>query len=265
MTRLPPHWHHGPRGQRELRIALVLTATMMVVEFIAGYVSGSLSLMADAVHMLTDACALGLSLFAAWIATRPATPKKTYGYYRTEILAALANGVALWLMVVWIYVRALKRLTQSAEIETALMLVVAILGLAVNLLIARILSRASPGSLNVQGARLNVLSDALGSLGVIIAGGLVRWYGWTVADPIASMVIGVLIAANSWKLVGQSVNILLEGVPGHLRIPEVTEAMQAIGGIREVHDVHLWTITTGMDAMSGHVVVEDHGEGHATC
>ena len=250
------HQRPGTGGQRELRVALLFTAAMMVVEFIAGWLSGSLSLMADAGHMLTDSSALALSLFAAWFSTRPATPEKTYGYYRTEILAALANGVALWLIVIWIYVGAFRRLLQPVEVETGLMLVVATMGLVVNLLIGRVLSRASAKSLNVRGAWLNVMSDALGSLGVIIAGCLIRWYGWTVADPIASVIIGVLIAVNSWKLVKQSVNILLEGTPGHLRIPEVTQAIQALPGVFDVHDIHLWTITTGMDAMSGHVVVE---------
>ena len=254
------HQRQDPGGQSELRVALLLTAAMMVIEFAAGWLSGSLALMADAGHMLTDTAALGLSLFAAWFAAKPATPEKSYGYYRTEILAALANGVALWLIVIWIYVQAFRRLLHPGEIQTGLMLVGAVLGLAVNLFIGRILSRASTTSLNVKSAWLNVMSDALGSLGVIIAGCLIRFYGWAVADPIASMVIGVLIASNSWTLVRQSVNILLEGTPGHLRIPEVAKAMRAISGVSDVHDVHLWTITTGMDAMSGHVVVEDVGQ-----
>lgn len=251
------HRREGIGGQRELTAALLLTAAMMCIEFIAGWLSGSLSLMADAGHMLADASALGLSLFAAWFSARPATARKTYGYYRLEILAALANGVALWLIVIWIYVRALQRLVSPADIQTGLMLWVALLGLLANLLSGRILAGASAQSLNVQGARLNVLGDAWGSLGVVVAGCLIRWRGWTVADPIASMVIGVLIAINSWGLVKQSVDILLEGTPRHLRIPDVMEAMRAVPGVRDVHDIHLWTITTGMDAMSGHVVVAD--------
>ena len=253
------HRHERPpsRGQGELRVALLLTAAMMLIEFIAGWLSGSLALLADAGHMLTDASTLALSLFAAWIATRPATLEKTYGYYRTEILAALGNGIALWLLVAWIYARAFQRLHHPSGVLSGPMVAVAVLGLLVNLLCGRILMEARAKSLNVQGAWLNVMSDALGSLGVIIAGLLIRWRGWMVADPIASMLIGILIAVNSWNLVKQSVNILLEGKPQHLHLPEIVQAIRTVPGVREVHDVHLWTITTGMDAMSGHVVVED--------
>ena len=253
------HSHQRPStgGRRELRAAFFLTVAMMLIEFIAGWRSGSLALLADAGHMLADAAALALSLFAAWFATRPATPEKTYGYYRTEILAALANGLALLLIVIWIFVRALHRLQHPLPIPGGLMITVAVIGLAVNLFCGWLLQAQRSTNLNVQGAWLNVMSDALGSVGVIIAGLMIRRSGWTSADPLASMLIGVLITVNAWNLVTQSVNILLEGTPGHLRIPEVVNAMRAIPGICEVHDVHLWTITTGLDAMSGHVIVDD--------
>lgn len=251
------HQRQASEGQRGLFIALGLTLAMMVIEFIAGCVSGSLALLADAGHMLTDASALGLSVFAVCVSARPATAKKTYGYYRTEILAALANGLLLWLIVVWIYAQAIQRLREPQVVPSGLMIAVACAGLAINLLCGWILRKERAGSLNVQGAWLNVMSDALGSLGVIVAGLVIRWRGWAIADPIASMVIGILIAVNSWNLVTQSVNILLEGTPRHLRIPDVVQAMRAVPGVHEVHDVHLWTITTGMEAMSGHVIVED--------
>ena len=251
------HQRKEPGGQRELRLALVLTAAMMVIELMAGWLTGSLALIADAGHMLTDTSALALSLFAAWFSTRPATPEKTYGYYRTEILAALANGMALWMVVVWIYVRAFQRLLYPVEIQSGPMLIVAVLGLIANLLSARILSRAKAASLNVRGAWLNVISDALGSIGVIIAGLLIWRWGWKIADTVASFVIGVLIWINAWQLVTQSVNILLEGVPGHLRIPEVVQLIRQIPGVQDVHDVHVWTITTGMESMSGHVIIDD--------
>jgi cobalt-zinc-cadmium efflux system protein len=256
------HGHQRPAsgGQRELRIALLLTVAMMAIELIAGWLSGSLALLADAGHMLTDAAALALSLFAAWFSTRPATVEKTYGYYRTEILAALANGIALWLIVIWIYARAFHRLQHPQTVSSGPMIAIAIVGLFVNLVSGGLLRKGRSSSLNIQGAWLNVMSDALGSLGVIVAGLLIRWYGWMAADPIASMAIGVLIALNSWNLVKQAVNILLEGTPRHLRISEVVQAMQSVSGVREVHDVHLWTITTGMDAMSGHVIVEEMGQ-----
>ncbi len=251
--------HQGarPGGRRELGAALLLTLAMMVVELVAGWLSGSLALMADAGHMLTDAAALALSLFAAWFATRPADAKKTYGYHRTEILAALGNGLILWLIVIWIYARAFHRLRHPIQVPGGPMIAVAGLGLAVNLFCGWILRRKRATSLNVEGAWLNVMSDALGSVGVIVAGGLIRWRGWTSADSIASMAIGMLIGLNSWSLVRRSVNILLEATPWYLQIPDVVRAMQAIPGVRAVHDVHLWTITVGMDAMSGHVVVED--------
>ena len=259
---------HRPAAQlnwRGLLLALGLTLVVMVVEFVVGWISGSLALLADAGHMLTDAAALGLSLFAAWIAQRPATLQKTYGYYRTEILAALANGIALWLLVAWIYVRAFQRLQDPILVPSGPMIAVALLGLGVNLLSGWLLAHEQEQnvSLNLQGAWLNVMSDALGSVGVIVAGVLVRAFGWTTADPIASMVIGVLIAVSSWNLVRQSVNILLEGTPRHLRIPDVVEAMRSVAGVREVHDVHLWSITTGLESMSGHVVVDDVGRGAA--
>lgn len=240
-----------------MRIALGLTAAMMVIEFIAGWRSGSLALLADAGHMLADASALALSLFAAWFAAKPATPEKTYGYYRTEILAALANGLTLWLIVIWIYVRAIYRLQHPVSIPSGLMMIVAGIGLVVNVFCGSLLKTERAASLNVHGAWLNVMSDALGSVGVILAGLMIRWFGWAIADSLASMVIGLLITLNAWNLVTQSVNILLEGTPRHLRIPEVIEAMRAIPGVHEVHDVHLWTITTGLDAMSGHVIVEE--------
>ena len=251
------HGQAARGGQRELTVALCLTLVMMVIEMIVGWTSGSLALVADAGHMLADASMLTLSLFAARYATRPANLEKTYGYYRMEILAALANGLALCIIVIWIYIKAIGRLHHPSGIATAPMISIALLGLAVNLLSGWILMNKRSGSLNVQGAWLNVMSDALGSLGVVIAGLAIHWHGWIAADPIASMVIGILIAANSWKLVKQSVNILLEATPGHLQIPEVVQAMQAVPGVSDVHDVHLWTITTGMDAVSGHVIVDD--------
>ena len=244
-------------------LALLITASFMVVELVAGLISGSIALLADAGHMLTDVSALSLALFAAWIATKPATPEKTYGYYRTEILAALINGVALWLLVAWISVRAIDRLQHPPTIQTGPMLVAAVLGLLANLTSSIILSRARARNLNISGARLHVLGDALGSCGVITAGVLVRVKGWTIADPLASLFIGLLIAVSSWVLVKQAVNVLLEATPAHLNMAHVIQAMREVDGVQEVHDLHLWTITTGLEAMSGHIVVERLAEGPA--
>lgn len=258
-----PHCREGPCGGRELLIALGLTAGVMVVEVLAGVMSGSIALLADAGHMLTDVSALSLALFAAWIATKPATLEKTYGYYRTEILAALVNGVALWLLVAWVGVRAIHRLQSPPDVDTAPMLAAAALGLAANLASSMILSKAKQPTLNVQGARLHVLSDALGSCGVIVAGLLIRFKGWRLADPVASLFIGLLIAVSSWVLVKRSVNVLLEATPSHLDLGAITQAMRQVAGVKDVHDVHLWTITTGMEAMSGHIMVDRGADGGA--
>lgn len=250
------HQRPGRSGMRELALALAITVSMMIVELIAGLISGSLALLADAGHMVTDAVALALSLFAAWMATRPATAEKTYGYYRTEILAALVNGVALCLLVIWIGVRAAHRFQHPPDILTGPMLMAASLGLLANLASGRILFRVRQQSLNVQSAWVHVLSDALGSCSVLAAGVLIRVKGWTLADPVVSLFIAGLIAINAWLLVTRAVNVLLEGAPRHLSTPQLIEAMRHIDGVREVHDVHLWTITTGLEAMSGHVVVD---------
>ncbi|HBH97666.1 MAG TPA: cation transporter [Candidatus Omnitrophica bacterium] len=251
-----PHQREGQSGFRELALAMTITIGMMVVEIIAGLISGSLALLADAGHMVTDAAALALSLFAAWMATRPATPDKTYGYYRTEILAAFVNGIALCLLVVWIGARAAHRLHHPPDILTGPMLAAASLGLLANVVSGRILFHARQRSLNVQSAWVHVLSDALGSCSVIAAGLLVRFKGWRLADPAASLFIAVLIALNAWLLVKRAVHILLEGAPSHLDTLQLVEAMRAVDGVLEVHDVHLWTITTGLEAMSGHLVVD---------
>lgn len=257
------HRREGASGQKELAQALLITLSVMVVELVAGLMSHSLALLADAGHMLTDAFALSLGLFAAWMASRPATPEKTFGYYRTEILAALINGVALWLIVIWIYVRAWARLSNPEQIFTGPMLVAACVGLIANISSGLVLSRAQSTSLNVRGAWLHVVGDALGSCGVITAGLLIRFKGWVLADPMVSMFIGLLIALSSWVLIRRAVNILLEGAPAHLNLTRITERMRHVPGVHEVHDVHLWTITTGLEAMSGHIIVESLAQGPA--
>ena len=235
--------------------ALLLTVAVMVVEVVAGVISGSLALMADAGHMLTDSLALALSLFAAWVASRPATMAKTYGYYRTEILAALVNGIMLWLLVIWVAARALHRLQEPSPVHSGPMLAAATLGLAANLLSASLLARGASANLNLRAALLHVLSDALGSCGVIVAALLIRWRGWVWADPAVSLLIAFLIGLNSWMLVQQSVHVLLEGTPAHLKVEHLTQAVCAVPGVLEVHDLHVWSLTTGLDAMSGHVTV----------
>jgi cobalt-zinc-cadmium efflux system protein len=235
----------------------VLTSAFLVVEVAAGFWTGSLALLADAGHMLTDVAGLALALFAAWIASRPPTPAKSYGYYRVEILAALANSVLLFGVAALIVYEAYRRLLAPPDVKGAPMLVVAAAGLVVNLIGMWLLHRGAGESLNVRGAYLEVVSDALGSLGVLVAGALIIATGWRLADPLIGAAIGVFIMPRTWTLLRQSVDILLEATPAHIDLVEVERAMRAVAGVRQVHDLHVWTLTSGKHAMSGHVVVDD--------
>ncbi len=245
------------RSRPVLVLTLALTAATMFVEFAAGLLTGSLALLADAGHMLTDATALGLALIATWLAARPPTPAKTYGYYRAEILAALANALLLFGVAGSILVEAWHRFRAPAPVLAAPMAAVAALGLAVNLLAAWLLQRDARESLTVRAAYLEVLSDALSSLAALAAAGIVVATGWTGADPLASAVIVLLILPRTWQLLRQAVNVLLEGTPAHLSLTEIEEAMTRVAGVRRVHDLHVWTLTSGREAMSAHVVVDD--------
>lgn len=257
---------HGSAGQagsatgrhaRRLAWTLALTGAFLVVEVAAGFWTGSLALLADAGHMLTDVAGLALALFAAWIASRPPTPAKSYGYYRVEILAALANGVLLLGVAALILYEAYRRLLAPPDVQGPPMLVVGAAGLAVNLVGMWLLHRGAGESLNVRGAYLEVVSDALGSIGVLVAGALVITTGWRLADPLIGAAIGAFIVPRTWSLLRQSVDILLEATPAHIDLIEVARAMRAVAGVREVHDLHVWTLTSGKHAMSGHVVVDD--------
>jgi len=247
----------GAASWRRLALTLGLTGIVLVVELVAGVWTGSLALLADAAHMLTDAGGLALALFAIWIAHRPPTPAKTYGYYRAEILAALVNALVLLVVAGGILAEAWQRLRAPAEVLAAPMAVVAALALGVNLLSAALLHGAAGHSLNVRAAYLEVLSDALSSLATLVAAGVVLATGWTGADPIASAMIAVLIVPRTWALLRQAVNVLLEGTPPHLELGEIEAAMCAVPGVRRVHDLHVWTLTSGREAMSAHVVVDD--------
>ena len=245
------------RSRPVLLVTLALTGTTMVVEFVAGLWTGSLALLADAGHMLTDATALGLALIATWLAARPPTPEKTYGYYRAEILAALANALLLFAVAGSIVVEAWHRLHVSSTVLAAPMAAVAALGLGVNLLAAWLLHQGASESLTVRAAYLEVLGDALSSLAALVAAGIVIATGWTSADPLASALIVLLILPRTWRLLRQAVNVLLEGTPAHLSLTEIEEAITRVPGVRRVHDLHVWTLTSGREAMSAHVVVDD--------
>ena len=250
-------------NRRELALVLILTSSFTVVEIIGGILTGSLALLADAGHMLSDNFSLGVALFAAWLAGRPATPEKSFGYRRAEILAALANGLTLVAISVWIFIEAYTRLREPAEVLGGPMLVVATLGLLVNVAGAAILYRSGGDSLNVEGAMRHVLADALGSAGAMAAAATIILTGWRYADPLISVAIGLLILGSSWKLLRDSTNILLEATPRGLNAGEVGQKMAAADGIVEVHDLHIWTITSGFPALSAHVLVGKHEDCHA--
>jgi len=247
----------GAQHRRALLVTFGLTFTYFIVEVVGGVLTNSLALLADAAHMLTDVGGLGLALFATWISQRPATPKKTYGYYRVEILAALTNAVVLFLLSFYILYEAYRRFQDPPEVQSLPMLAVAIVGLAVNLVGIYNLRRGSKESLNVQGAFLEVVSDTLGSIGVILASLIMFFTGWYYADPIFSVLIGLFILPRTWGLMKQAVNIILEGTPAHINLRAVQEAIRVTPGVADVHDLHVWTITSGMVALSTHVVLAD--------
>src|SRR5688572_25301063 len=243
--------------QTRLRWVLALTGTFMLVEAAGGWISGSLALLADAGHMLTDVGALALSLLSAWIAQRPPDDSKTYGYLRWEILAALVNGAALFGIAAWVVVEAVQRIQDPQPVRADLFLAIASAGLLVNLASLAVLHSSREASLNVRGAYLHVLGDALGSVGAVAAAGIVALTGWTPADPIMSILLSVLILVGAARLLRESTDILLESVPRHVSMAEVHRRMLAVPGVAAVHDLHVWTVTSGMVAMSGHAVVPD--------
>ena len=245
------------RSRPVLAATLVLTGAFMLVELAAGFWTGSLALLADAGHMLTDAGALALALFATWIAARPPTPAKTYGYYRAEILAALVNALVLLAVAGGILFEAWRRWESPSAVLAGPMALVAAGGLGVNLVCAGLLHRGAAASLNVRAAYLEVLSDALSSLATLVAAGVLLATGWAGADPLAGVFIALLIVPRTWALLTQAVNVLLEGTPPHLELSEIESAMCAVPGVRRVHDLHVWTLTSGREAMSAHVVVDD--------
>jgi cobalt-zinc-cadmium efflux system protein len=257
MAHAHPHAHgparHDPRSTTRLAITLALVLVYMVAEVAGGILANSLALLADAGHMLSDAGALALALFALWFARRPAGPQHTYGYYRVEILAALANGATLIAIAVLIFVEAVERLRAPQEVAAPLMMAVAAGGLVINLAGLWTLHGVRGESLNTRGAWLHVLTDTLGSVQALVAGGLILAFGWHWLDPVASVLIGVLVLYSSWSLVRQSVLVLMEGAPGHIDVDHVRDRLAQVPGVRAVHDLHVWTISSGLVALSAHV------------
>ncbi len=248
---------HAAQSERRLLIVLVMTVLYMLAEIVGGILTGSLALLADSGHMLGDVLGLVMAVAAIRFARRPATAGKTYGFYRAEIVAALVNSVALIVVALWILYAAWQRLNEPSDllprVEALPMLVVASGGLIVTLVAVALLHRGAEKSLNVRGAFLEMLGDLLGSVGTIVAALIILKTGWTPVDSLISALIGVLIIPRAWGLLRSVVDVLLESTPRHLDMRQIEAAMRAIPGVESVHDVHLWSITSGFDAMSGHV------------
>jgi cobalt-zinc-cadmium efflux system protein len=243
-------------GKKRLTQALSITGCWFLIELAGGIYANSLALLADAAHMLTDLAALGLSLFALKISARPATHEKTYGFLRAEILAALANGIFLILIAIYIFYESYRRLLAPPAVKSIPMLAVAATGLLANLVTARLLYRSRNENLNLRGAFLHVLGDTLGSIGAILAGVLMAVRQWYLSDPIVSVIVGGLVLYSSWELVTESVDVLLEGTPRHLKISHILSDLGRMRGVLSVHDLHVWSIASGMTAMSCHLVMK---------
>jgi cobalt-zinc-cadmium efflux system protein len=251
------HDHASHASVRSLRFALVLTAALLVAEVVGGLLSNSIALLADAGHMLTDVAALGLSLFVAWFSRQPAAGQKSYGYLRWEILAAFLNGAALLVISAAIIFESILRHRSPQHVAGGLMLTIAVAGLIINVISARLHHAGSQSSMNVRGAYLHVLSDMLASVGTVVAALIIRYTGWLLADPIASFVTTALIIRGAWSLVRESVDILLESAPAHIDLVAVRTQLEAIPGIESVHDLHVWSVSPKMVAMSAHAIVPD--------
>ena len=249
--------HSGSIGNRPLKIALAIVLVIMVAEVIGGILSNSLALLGDAGHMLVDALALGLALFAMTIARRPATPSKTYGYHRVEIMAALANGTTLVLLSLWIFYEAYQRFLEPPIVQTPLMLLVATIGLIANLIGILLLRKASRGQLNIKAAFWHIVGDTISSVGVIIAAVIISVTGWYVVDPLIAVFIGVIILWGAVRIVRESADILLEAVPRDIQVDKVIKIIKNIHGVEEIHDMHIWTITSGIHALSAHLLIKD--------
>ena len=250
----------GGRHKRPLLYAFGLTAAYMVVEALAGVLTGSLALLSDAGHMLTDVAGLGMALAAIQFAESRRDKSHTYGLYRLEVLASLANALLLFAVAGYVLFEAVRRFSEPPEIPGAPLLAVAVVGLVVNLISFRLLRQGSKESLNVRGAFLEVLADALGSAGVIVAGVILLTTGWPYADPIIGAGIGLFILPRTWRLGREAVRILLEIAPRGIDVAEVERRLAAVPGVQSVHDLHVWTLTSGLEAASGHLRLESESD-----
>ncbi|WP_445619842.1 cation diffusion facilitator family transporter [Kushneria sp. Sum13] len=253
-----PGHHHGTDNERRLLWAMVLTGGFMVAEVAGGLVTGSLALLADAGHMLTDSASLALAWVAARLTHRPANARKTYGYHRVQVLAAFVNGVALLVIVAWILFEAVRRLWTPTEVASAGMLAIAILGLVVNLGVFWLLHSGDRGNINIRGALLHVLGDLLGSVAAIAAAVVIMLTGWMPIDPLLSLLAAALIARSAWKITTQSAHILLEGAPAHIDSEQlIRDIPHALSDIESVHHVHIWSLTPERIMITLHAVIHD--------
>ncbi|MEE9401563.1 MAG: cation diffusion facilitator family transporter [Desulfobacteria bacterium] len=253
------HRHVRERGKSRLRLVLVLTSLFFVVEVLGGLWTNSLALLSDAGHMLSDMFALGLSLFAFWLSSRKPSPTKTYGYYRFEVVSAFINGVLLILIALWIFGEAYSRFQEPAAVKSVPMLVIAVLGLMINLLGIYLLHEIGTKNINIRGAMFHLIGDAAGSVGAITAAIAISLTGWTFFDPLVSVLIGLLIIYSAWRLLWDVVNILMQGVPPHIDLDGIKQEMLSVDGVIGLCDLHIWSLTSEVESLSAHVVVEDMG------
>lgn len=256
------HAHQREKNKSGLIIALGITVGIMLLEFFGGLITNSLALLSDSGHMLSDAGSLGLSLTAMWFALKPPSPKKTYGFYRIEILAALFNGVTLFIIAGFIVWEAVHRFLEPPRVASGTMVAIAAIGLLANVASAWFLMRKGDvkGNVNLRSAYLHVIGDALGSAGAIVAGLMMLLFSWYWADPILSVLVAVLILKSAWGVLNHATHILMEGTPVAIDHEEVKQTLQSIPGVRDVHDLHIWTITSGLDSLSCHLLVEDESD-----
>ncbi|HDR3520483.1 cation diffusion facilitator family transporter [Bacillus pacificus] len=252
------HDHGHSKNKKALLFAFLLTTSFMIAEVIGGFVTNSLALLSDAGHMLSDAVSLALSLLAFKLGEKTATAAKTYGYKRVEMLAALCNGVVLIVISVYIFIEAIRRFKEPVEIASNGMLIIAVLGLLINILSAWILMRGGDvkGNLNLRSAFLHVLGDLLGSVGAIIAALLIKFFGWTAADAIASILVSILVIISGWRVTRDTVHILMEGAPQHINVEEVKSTLLNIPVVKEVHDLHIWSVTSDFQVLTCHLIIK---------
>lgn len=254
------HSHSNTSNKKALFWSFLLIASFMIVEVIGGFLTNSLALLSDAGHMLSDAAALGLSLFAMKLGERKATQSKTFGYKRFEIIAAALNGLTLILISIYIFYEAYHRFINPPEVQSMGMLTISVIGLIVNIIAAWILMRGDKDeNLNVRSAFLHVLGDMLGSVGAITAALLIYFFGWGLADPIASIAVAILIIISGWRVTKESFHVLMEGTPAQIKVNEVKDALMKIPNVTDVHDIHVWSITSGVSMLSGHIAVAGEG------